>query len=70
MKKNTFPQEEIIAKEFKCTENFLKVFSKTNQPISIKLNTNHSCLNVFHVCSDEGEHPSPRENDGKRIKIH
>jgi hypothetical protein len=41
MKDNPLPQGEIIAKEEKFTEYFLKIFSRTSQPISIKLGTNH-----------------------------
>jgi hypothetical protein len=42
LKDNPLPQGEIIAKEYKFTTNFEKIFSRISKPISIKLGTNHS----------------------------
>jgi hypothetical protein len=42
MKENLLPKGEIIAKEYKFTESFQKIFfSGISRPISIKLATNH-----------------------------
>jgi hypothetical protein len=36
---------------------FLKIFSRTNRPDSIKLGTNHPLVKVNQVCSNKGPGP-------------
>jgi hypothetical protein len=43
-------QREIIAKEWKCTENFMKIFfSRNSRPNSIKLVTNYPWVKGIHA---------------------
>jgi hypothetical protein len=44
-------------------------FSRTTGPILTKLITNHPWGKGIQVCSNEGEYPSPRGDNGKRVKI-
>jgi hypothetical protein len=45
-------------------------FSRTTGPILIKLGTNHPWGEGIQVCSNEGDCPSPRGDNSKRVKIH
>jgi hypothetical protein len=47
----------------------LKIFSRTNVPILIKLGTN-PWVKGIQVCSNEGDSPSPRGDNSERVKIH
>jgi hypothetical protein len=48
----------------------LYFFSRTIWPILTRLGTNHHWGEVIQVCSNEGEHPSPREDNSKRVKMY
>ena len=45
-------------------------FSRTTGPILTKLGTNHPWGEGIQVCSNEGQDPSSRGDNGKRVKIH
>ena len=45
-------------------------FSRTVGPILTRLGTNHSLGEGIQVCSNEGDCPSPRGDNSKRVKIH
>jgi hypothetical protein len=45
-------------------------FSRTTAPILTKLGTNHPWGEGILNCSDEGDCPSPRGDNHKRVKIH
>jgi hypothetical protein len=45
-------------------------FSRTVGPILTKLGTNHPWGEGMHVCANEGDCPSPRGDNSKRVKIH
>jgi hypothetical protein len=38
-----------------------KIFSKTNRPISIKLDANYPCMKAIQVCLDKGTDPHKGE---------
>ena len=49
----------------------LKIFfSRTTGPILTRLGTNHPWVEGIEVCSYEGDNPSPRGDNSKRVKIH
>jgi hypothetical protein len=45
-------------------------FSRTGGPILTKLGTNYSWGKGIHISSNEGDCPSPRGYNSKRVKIH
>jgi hypothetical protein len=45
-------------------------FFRTTGPILIKLGSNHPWGKGIQVCSNEGNCPSSRGDDSKRVKIH
>jgi hypothetical protein len=45
-------------------------FSRNTQPISTGLGTDHPWGKGFQVCSNEGDCPSPRGDNSKRVKMH
>jgi hypothetical protein len=47
----------------------LSSFSRTTRPILTRLGTNHPWEEGIQVYSNEGEHPSPRGDNSKRIKM-
>jgi hypothetical protein len=48
----------------------LKIFSRTTEPILTRLGTKHPWVKGIQVCSNEGDNPSPRGDNSKRVKIH
>jgi hypothetical protein len=49
----------------------LKIFfSKTTGPILSRLGINYPKGEGIHLCSNEGDYPSPRGDNSKRVKIH
>jgi hypothetical protein len=46
------------------------VFSRTTGPILTRLDTDHPRVEGIQVCSSEGDNPSPRGDNSKRVKIH
>jgi hypothetical protein len=50
----------------------LKIFfSRTTGPILTRLNTNRRTRGKgVKVCSNEGDRPSPRGDNGERVKVH
>jgi hypothetical protein len=47
-----------------------KIFSRTSRSISIKLGINHPWGKGILNCSNEGDCPSQRGDNYKRVKIH
>jgi hypothetical protein len=45
-------------------------FSRTTGPILTRLGTNHPWGEGIQVCSNEGDHLSPRGDNSKRVKMH
>jgi hypothetical protein len=45
-------------------------FSRTAGPILTRLGTNHPWVKGIQVSSKEGDKPSPRGDNSKRVKIH
>jgi hypothetical protein len=45
-------------------------FSRTTKPISTRLLTDHPWGKGFQVCSNEGDRPSPRGDNSKRVKMY
>jgi hypothetical protein len=45
-------------------------FSRTTGPILTRLGTNHPWVKGIQVCTKEGDSPSPRGNNSKRVKMH
>jgi hypothetical protein len=45
-------------------------FSRTMWPILTRLGTDHPYVKGIQVCSNEGDNPSPRGDNSKRVKIH
>jgi hypothetical protein len=45
-------------------------FSRTIGPILTSIGTNHPWVKGIQVCSKEGDSPSPRGDNSKRVKIH
>jgi hypothetical protein len=49
----------------------LKIFSSlTTGPILTRLGTNHLWVKGIKVCSKEGDSPSSRGDNSKRVKMH
>jgi hypothetical protein len=49
----------------------LKIFfSRTTGPILIRIGINHLWGEGVQVCSNEGDSPSPRGDNSKRVKVH
>jgi hypothetical protein len=48
----------------------LKIFSRTTGRILSRLGINHPCGEGIKVCSNEGDCPTPRGDNSKRVKIH
>jgi hypothetical protein len=49
----------------------LKIFfSRTTGPSLTRLGTNHPWMKGIQICSNEGDKPSPRGDNSKRVKIH
>jgi hypothetical protein len=44
-------------------------FSRTTGPILTRLGTNHPWVEGIQVCSNEGDIPSPKGDNSKRVKI-
>jgi hypothetical protein len=44
------------------------LFCGTTWPIFTKLGTNHSWVKWIQVCSNEGDSPSPKGDNSKRVK--
>jgi hypothetical protein len=63
-------QGEIIAKEYKYIENFLKtLFSRTIMPNSIKLNLNYLLVKGIQICTNRGPGPLERGGNHKNVKM-
>jgi hypothetical protein len=45
-------------------------FSRTTGPIITRVSTNHPWVRGIQVCLNEGDGPSPRGDNSKRVKIH
>jgi hypothetical protein len=55
----------------KMGQGHLKMFfSRTTGSSLIRLSTNHLWGKGIQVCSNEGDSPSPRGDDSKRVKLH
>jgi hypothetical protein len=52
------------------TFTFSTSFSRTIGPILTRLGTNHPWVKGIQVSSKEGDSPSPRRDNSKRVKIH
>jgi hypothetical protein len=49
----------------------LKIFfARTTWPILTRLAIYHPLVKGIQVCSNEGDCPSPRGDNGKRVKMH
>jgi hypothetical protein len=48
----------------------LKIFSRTTGPILTRLGTNHPWREMIEVSVKEGDSPSQRGDNSKRVKIH
>jgi hypothetical protein len=46
-----------------------KIFSKTNMPLSIKLDANYPCIKAIQVCLDKGTDPHKGEIITKNANI-
>jgi hypothetical protein len=46
-----------------------KIFSKTNRPISVKLDANYPYMNGIQVCLDKWTDPYQRRNSHKNANI-
>jgi hypothetical protein len=58
-------------KKVKIGWGHLKIFfSRSTEPILTKLGKNHPWIKEIQVSSNEGDSPSPRRDDSKRVKIH
>jgi hypothetical protein len=58
-------------KNVKMGWGHLKIFfSRTTGPILTRLRTNHPWVKGIQVCSYEGDNPSLRGDNSKRVKIH
>jgi hypothetical protein len=59
------------SKRVKIHRNFLKIFfHRTTEPSLTRLGTNYPWEKGIQVCSNEGDSPSPRGDNSKRVKIH
>jgi hypothetical protein len=56
-------------KSIKMGWGHLKIFSRTKGPILTRLGTNHPRGQGIQVCSNEGDCPSPRGDNSKRVKM-
>jgi hypothetical protein len=56
-------------KNVKIGWGHLKIFSRTTGPILTRLGINHPCAEGIQVCPNEGNCPSPRGDNSKRVKI-
>jgi hypothetical protein len=45
------------------------LFSRTIEPILIRLGTNHSWVERIQICLNEGDNSSPRGDNSERVKI-
>jgi hypothetical protein len=61
---------EVITKNVKMGWGHLKIFSRITEPILTRLGTNHPWREGIQVCSKEGDCPSSRGDNSKRVKIH
>jgi hypothetical protein len=50
--------------------HFRIFFSRTTGPILTRLSTIHPWVKGIQVCSKEGDSPSPRGDNSKRVKMH
>ena len=50
--------------------HFKIFFSRTTEPISTRLGTNHPWVKGIQVCTKDGDRPSPRGDNNERVKIH
>jgi hypothetical protein len=50
--------------------SFKIFFSRTTEPILNRLGTDHPYVKGIQVCPNEGDNPSTRGDNGKRLKIH
>jgi hypothetical protein len=57
-------------KNVKMGWDHFKIFSRTTGPILTGLGINHPCGEGIQVCSNEGNCPSSRGDNSKRVKIH
>jgi hypothetical protein len=57
-------------KNVKMELGHLKIFSRTTRPILTRLGTNHHWGKGIQDSSNEGDSPSPRGDNSKRVKIH
>jgi hypothetical protein len=57
-------------KNVKMGWGHLKIFSRTTGPILTRLGINHLCAEEIQVCPNEGNCPSPRGDNFKRVEIH
>jgi hypothetical protein len=57
-------------KNVKIEWGLLKILYRTTWSILTRPGTNHPCGKCIQVCSNEGDCPSPRGGNSKRIKIH
>jgi hypothetical protein len=48
----------------------LKIVSRTIGPILTRLGTNHPWVKGIQICSKEGDSPSSRVDNSKKVKIH
>ena len=51
-------------------ENILKVFSRTNRPISTKLGTKHPLVERIQICSNDGPRPSTRGDKSEIVNFY
>jgi hypothetical protein len=56
-------------KRVKLHLKFLKIFSRTSRPISIKLSINHPCVKGIINCSNKGPCPLQRGDNIKNAKM-
>jgi hypothetical protein len=54
-------------KNVKMGWGHLKIFFRTTEPFLTRLGINHSWGEEIHVCSNEGNCPSPRGDNSKRV---
>jgi hypothetical protein len=57
-------------KNVKMEWGHLKIFFRTIGPILTRLGRNHPWGKGIEVCTNEGDNPSPRGDNSKRVKIH
>jgi hypothetical protein len=57
-------------KNVKMGWGYLKIFSRTSGKILTKLGVNHPRGEGIQVCSNEGDCPSPRGDNSRRVRIH